>query len=398
MKKICSFLILLVFSFFSINTFSQEKILIKGTVTDESDYEIPYAAVGIIKKNIGTTSSSEGTFSFLVTVNELDDFLEISSIGFETYKINVREYINIKNNKVVLKEKLTSLSEVVVKSPIFYVKSAQKKLKENTISSNHQLNMIYRRWSVEDNICRFYIEQYLNIIDRGPSSYVLKSNIQESRKSSEYRFIKNEQKVHAVQYMEWNNPLRKGLPINSFIWKKIENSSYDGEDVIVVEGKEKGKGTEILKLFIGYDTYKIYKIEMSKIPETGKWLTASYIYKKNSEGKLYLGYHIREWEGASRTPENVKKALINSGKKAPNFIPLAYRHEAFVIELIDNKKLFKGFEDMNQMDMSLYKIPYNENFWKNISLPAETNFFKENISELESLYGVPIETQFQYSN
>ena len=398
MKKICSSLILIAFLFSYNFTLSQEKILIKGTVSDESDYEIPYAAVGIIKKNIGTTSSSEGTFSFLVTVNELDDFLEISSIGFETYKINVREYINKKDNKVVLKEKLTSLSEVVVKSPIFYIKSAQKKLKENTISSNHQLNMIYRRWSVEDNICRFYIEQYLNIIDRGPSSYVVKSNIQESRKSSEYRFIKNEQKVHAVQYMEWNNPLRKGLPINSFNWKKIDNSSYDGEDVIVIEGNGKGKRTEILKLFIGYDTHKIYKIEMSKIPETGKWLTASYIYKKNSEGKLYLGYHIREWEGASRTPENVKKALISSGKKAKNFIPLAYRHEAFVIELIDNKKLFKGFEDMNQMDMSLYKVPYNENFWKNISLPAETNFFKENIAELESLYGVPIETQFKYSN
>jgi len=37
-------------------------------------------------------------------------------------------------------------------------------------------------------------------------------------------------------------------------------------------------------------------------------------------------------------------------------------------------------------------------FWKNISLPPETKFYKENISELESLYGVSIETQFQYSN
>jgi len=31
-------------------------------------------------------------------------------------------------------------------------------------------------------------------------------------------------------------------------------------------------------------------------------------------------------------------------------------------------------------------------------MPPETKFYKKNISELESLYDVPIETQFQYSN
>ena len=39
-----------------------------------------------------------------------------------------------------------------------YVKMALKNLKNNSISKNHQLKILYRRWSVEDNICRFYIE------------------------------------------------------------------------------------------------------------------------------------------------------------------------------------------------------------------------------------------------
>ena len=395
--KVNSFIIY-TFLFFNLPLalFCQKKILLEGMVVDENEMEIPYAAVGIIKKNIGTTSTIEGTFSFFVSVNELEDFLHVSSIGYETFKINVRDYLNRDEKKIIIKEKLTSLSEVTVKSPIFYVKNADKKLKENTISKNHQLNMIYRRWSVENDICRFYIEQFLNIIDRGPSSYVVKTNIQESRKSSEYRFIKNEQKVHAVQYMEWNNPLRKGLPINTHKWKKIKNSTYDGEDIIIVEGVDKKSNK--LKLFIGYDTFKVYKIEMSKIPQNGKSLTATYLYKKNINGKLYLSYHTREWKGASRIPENVKKVMINEGETPPNFIPLAYRHEAFVIELIEEKKLFKNFNDIIQMDMTLYETQYREEFWKNISLPAETIFFKKNISELESLYGVPIETQFEYSN
>jgi hypothetical protein len=50
------------------------------------------------------------------------------------------------------------------------------------------------------------------------------------------------------------------------------------------------------------------------------------------------------------------------------------------------------------MDMTLYDIPYNKYFWDNVSLPPETLFYKKNIGELESLFNVPIEDQFKYSN
>ena len=70
----------------------------------------------------------------------------------------------------------------------------------------------------------------------------------------------------------------------------------------------------------------------------------------------------------------------------------------FVVGVEEDKKSFDSSGITGQMDMTLFKIPYNSNFWKNISLPPETKFYKENVSELESLYGVPIETQFKYSN
>ena len=85
------FLIFISLFLFSCFTYSQENILVKGSVFDENNYEIPYAAVGIVKKYIGTSSTDEGTFSFIITTNELDDTLKISSIGFDTFKINVRE-------------------------------------------------------------------------------------------------------------------------------------------------------------------------------------------------------------------------------------------------------------------------------------------------------------------
>ena len=46
--------ILIVFLFFN-QIVSSQNIVIEGSVVDEFDYEVPFAAVGILKKNIGTT-------------------------------------------------------------------------------------------------------------------------------------------------------------------------------------------------------------------------------------------------------------------------------------------------------------------------------------------------------
>ena len=369
MKYNSLFIHILLFSFFS---FSQEKIALQGSIFDTDNYEVPYAAIGIVKKHIGTSSTDEGTFYFVITEEELEDTLQISCIGYKTFKIKVKDF------------------------PDDYVKRAIKNIKDNTISSNHQLKMLYRRWSVEDNICRFYIEHYINAIDRGPSSYMVDFAIEQSRTSSEYRFVKNEQKIHALRYMEMNNPLRKGLPIRSYKWKKVGDSSYDGEDIIIVEGAI--NKSDFVRLFIGFDTYSIYKIEMYKDPQIGKSLEATYIYKKNDKGKLYLSYHNREWKGSSKLTERIKQIMQNNGQYVPNYIPIAYRHEVFVLEVEEDKKKFNIAGMKGDMDMTLFKVPFDTDFWKNISLPPETTFFKKNIKELESLYDVPIETQFKYSN
>ena len=378
------------------NILYTQNIIVEGSVVDEFDYEVPFAAVGILKKNIGTTSTMEGSFSFLVTVNELEDELEISSIGFETLKINVREFINRKDKKIILKEKLTALDEVVVKAPINYVNQAIKLLKVNTISKSHQLNILYRRWDVEENKCRFFLEHFIKAIDQGPNSNIVRASVENIRKSSDYRFVKNQSQFHPLRYTEWSNPLRKGIRTKSYSWKKIGNSSYDGEDVLILEGIDKEEAK--ITLYIGYESYKIYRLEYERDPDVGRYANSMWIYKKNISGKLYLSYMTREWVGARRLPENVKRTMISSGQKVKEFYPVSFRHELFVTKLIEEKSKFDSFLDMEQKDMSLYRLPYNKFFWQNFSVPPETKVYKDNIKELESLYGVPIETQFLYSN
>ena len=376
---------------------AQNYITIEGVVYDEYNYPVPYASVGIVSKNIGTSSTEDGGFKFIVTNDELSDTIEISSIGFQSLEITVQDFIALTDKTFVLKEMITELGEVSIERPNEIVKKAFKKLKTNTISRKHKLGLLYRRWSVEDKLCRYFIEQYIDIVDRGPSSYIHAFEVLQSRTSSDYRFIKNEQDRHALQFMALNNPLRNGPSLGSYNWKKIEDTFYAGEDVLVLQGTQKSGNS--ITLYIGFDSLKIYKIEKSIITmKIGKSLNALYIYKNNNEGKLYLSYHKRQWEGAVATPEHVKRAMLSSGKKERKYIPISYRHEVFVLDLEDGNGKIKLNDESLQQDMTLYKIPYDEEFWNIISLPPETKFYLKNIKELEGLYDVPIETQFLYSN
>jgi len=376
---------------------AQNRISIEGVVYDEYDYPIPYASVRILKKNIGISSTEEGTFKFYISNNELSDVIEISSIGFEPFEITVQNFIALKDKTFILKEKITELNEVSIESPKNIVKNAFKKLKENTLSRKHKLGILYRRWSVEDKICRYFIEQYIDVLDRGPSSYIHAFDVLQSRTSSDYRFIKNEQDRHALQFMALNNPLRNGPSIGSYNWKKIEDTFYEGEDVLVVQGTQQNGNS--ITFYIGFESSKIYKIEKNTISmNVGKSLNALYIYKNNNQGKLYLSYHKRQWEGAVKTPDHVKRAMRQAGNKERKYIPISYRHEIFVLDLDDGDSKIKLENESLQQDMTLYKIPYDEQFWMNISLPPETKFYLKNINELEGLYDVPIETQFKFSN
>ena len=377
--------------------FSQSKINISGFVYDEYAYPVPYSSIGIIKKNIGASSTEEGSFSFFITKNELGDILEISSIGYETFKISVKDFTELIDKKIILKEKITELKEVSVQSSKTIVKKALKKLKENTLSSKHILGILYRRWSVQDKISRFFIEQYIDVVDRGPSYFTDGFKIRHNRTSSDYRFVKNLQSKHSLYFMQWNNPLRKGISLGAYKWKKIKDTNYENEEVVVIRGTK--KNGELITLYIGFDTFKIYRIEKFTDTDNGTTMDAIYVYKNNNQNKLYLSYHKREYSFYLKMPDNVKRILVQTGKKPKQYVPAAYRHEVFVLNLANYSKNLKSKGDeSNQRDMTLYKLDYNQNFWDNLSLPPETKFYKKNINELEGLFDVPIETQFKFSN
>ncbi len=389
MKKINWFLILLIIPI--LLSSQNDEIYVEGLVLDNTDYGIPYAAIGIVSKYIGSSTNEDGAFFFTVSKSNLVDTLEVSSIGYKTFKINVQDYINQKEKKIVLIEDIVSLSEVNILASKDYLKLALKNFKKNTVSKTHQLNLLYRRFSSENNTSRFLVEHYIKILDMDPlAPEFYEIEVDEVRKSADYRFIKKKQKFHAVKLLSKEHPIRKGLYKGDYDWKKIGDTSYDGEDIVIIEGKKKDQNSryKFIKFYIGIETYSIYKIETSM-------KKAVYIYKKNNDGKLYLSYHNR----SSKSKEPLTPYMQKLLKVKTNSMTATWIHEVIVLGIETNRKKIDVDDNMLKgVDMGDYDIPYKQDFWSKLNLPPASKFYNKYTEELESVYGVPLNKQFGVAN
>jgi hypothetical protein len=389
LKKTFIFCCLLCFASSGLHAQESDNIVLEGVVMDNNNLTVPYAAIGIRKKYVGTASNEDGGFSLKLNKSNLNDSLEVSSIGYKTLKIKVLDYINQTDKVLIIEEDVFSLSEVLILAPEDYVKNATKNLKNTTLSSKHQIDMLYRRSSVEEGKTRFLVEHYLKLIDYGPKEESWSGmEIAQARKSADYRFGFRKQPNHAVYVMTKINPLRQGISLRSYNWKKVGDTSYDGDDIVIIEGQGKRDKKDTIRLYIGLENYGVYKMELSR-------LDALFVYKKDSDGKLVLSYHKREAILKVEVDE-VKRKLLGLKSSRVN---CRYRHEAIVLHVeTDNKKISINDMRKNRKDIGDYEIKYDAEFWRNISLPPETNFYKKSVKELESIYNVPLETQFNLSN
>jgi len=374
------------FLFLSLVFNAQETIKVEGLIVDKEKYSIPYAAVSVLSKSIGTASNDDGGFVLKLTQENLNDTITVSTLGFKTFKIKVQDFIKLEDKIITLVEDVVSLDEITLVNYYSFIKAGLRNLKNTTQTKGHQLNILYRRFSNENGLSRFLVEHYLKVYDRGPTSEKFDQiEIVESRKSNDYRFVKKKQTFHAAVMIAKQNPLRKRIYRNNYKWEVIDDTSYDGEEVIVVEGKEKENPKRWIKLYIGVDTKGIYKLENSMH-------NAVYIYKKNKEGKLVLSYHNREYVFYEKVTPLTKKLL----KLKSNEMKLSYRHEAIVLGVEDNRKKIRVSDNIiNRKDIGDYNIKYNSDFWKNVNLPPDSKFYKLSANQLEKLFGIPIENQFK---
>lgn len=375
--------------FASVVSAQNTKLKIAGKVVDETDFGVAFTSVTISSSYLGTVCNDEGEFTLLVPQTHIKDSLVVSTIGFKTVKIPLKDYVNSNQQKIVLTEDVVSLDEVKILAPEKYVDLARKAIKKNTLRKTHQLHILYRRFSTEDHIARFLVEHYIKALDRGIGSRGFDETVvSEIRKSGDYRFLKKKQNFHAIDVMNNRHPVRTQEYRYGYEWKKTGGTTYDGEDVIILEGRSENNKNKFIRLYVGLDNYGIYKVEMSD-------LDAVYIYKKHPNGKLFLSYHNREFKSWIDVSEAQKRIL----KTNKNKIEVSYRHEAMVLDVItDRKKMDMNGVRLDNKDMGDYNLPYHPKFWKELNLPPASAFYKKSVKGLESIYGVPLQDQFEYAN
>ena len=304
-------------------------------------------------------------------------------MGFDPLIIKVEDFLNLKDKKLTLVAVATTLDEIVLLKTEEYVFNAIKNLEKNTISTPYQMDILFRRATTEGGISKFLVENFLKVRDKGPSNRPNIFQVAESRKSADYRIFKRKIWRHDFWGVYNLNPFRPHssqhkVNLKKFIWKRVGDSSYEGEDVIIVEGK---KDWRKIKLFIGIDTYKVYRIERGK---------TLYIYKSFDEKRLVLSYYKNEWKlQAEHIPNRYKNTDVAN---------TTYKTEGFVYKIESNKKRIDVNPFGEETDMGLIKLPYNAKFWNNLRLPPDTKFYKTIKKGLESNFGVPLETQFELVN
>ena len=385
MRKFTAFLCCMIVLMLSHGLVAQNT-QVKGLVVDGFDTPIPFAAVTILNKNIGISTTEDGEFSLLVTSNELQDTLSISSLGFKTFNIKISDYLAQKQQKITIEEDVFEMDEVVLLSPRLYVVEALKRLKGNTLSTPHKLELLYRRAATEEGRSKFFVENYIKLRDRGPAYPLGSVQVVQARKSADYRAWKRKQWRHSIVGMSEKNPLRPIASqhfrnIKKFIWNKIGESTYEGEDVLILEGKNPKEEWEKITLYVGIDTYKVYRIERGR---------ALYIYKNHKSGKLVLNYFKDDWQFPRWA---IPSELLGTVAET-----LRYKIEAFVYNVeTDRKKIgvrsFGADKDMGTID-----LPYNASFWSRLNLPPDTKFYKRIKKEQEQIFGVPLEVQYSLVN
>ena len=83
-------------------------------ITEQKGNPVEYANVGIVGKNIGTTSNIYGQFELKIPPEYLRDSIRFSMIGYESITMLVSDFINRNNDTIFMEEKFYAIQEVVI--------------------------------------------------------------------------------------------------------------------------------------------------------------------------------------------------------------------------------------------------------------------------------------------
>jgi predicted alpha/beta superfamily hydrolase len=104
-----------IFFFCIICISSNAQMTLTGVIKDsETNNSLPFVNIGIKKKNIGTTSLNDGSFSIIIPTQNENDTLTFSMVGYNGLNIPIKKILSDNQKSFQLKSRITELNTVQV--------------------------------------------------------------------------------------------------------------------------------------------------------------------------------------------------------------------------------------------------------------------------------------------
>jgi len=126
---------------------------IVGVVVDnENDKPLPYVNIGLLNREIGTVTDTNGKFTLNLKEEFVNDTIRISSIGYKPVEILAKNLMLIKQPlSIKLEEQIRELNEVVVTAKAFKKKTLGNKTESKFLSTGFSYDQLGAEMGVQIN-------------------------------------------------------------------------------------------------------------------------------------------------------------------------------------------------------------------------------------------------------
>lgn len=160
------------FLFFTAFLFSQNELILKGKVVDDTDGGIPSASLYLLNNRVGTYTELDGEFSLSISKEFAKDTLVVSSLGFDKRYIPVQVLLSTGHMIIQLTESVELLGEVSISfdkkenDPFRIVREMLKRRITNYPTEPHSYGLFYRAAYRENGKYVHYVEALKEVYDR----------------------------------------------------------------------------------------------------------------------------------------------------------------------------------------------------------------------------------------
>ncbi|PBQ32923.1 hypothetical protein CNR22_14445 [Sphingobacteriaceae bacterium] len=304
MRNSCKFLVLVILCLLWQASLAQSKRLISGSIVDASTKEpLPYVTVSLKKLLIGVVTNEEGKFDLYIPSDLTNDTLFVNYLGYKHYLADINKLSSPVTIK--LQSTVVQLEEIVVRplNPENYIQFAMRKLPANYPSTPFQTVAYYREKTLENNnlikydegIFKTYSANYNDTLAEQHQLMLYRSaenpqQVQFMRKEIKKKQTKDSTKVAdgkdtSSTIIDLGNSfggpddllksgnIRKNkagfldtTQFNSFKYSFAKSSSYNTDELMVIDFASKGKVNHLRqtgKIYIDLKSQAIVKIEVA---------------------------------------------------------------------------------------------------------------------------------------